>query len=48
VQPGDTLSSIAAFFYHDGSRWNDIFSANTFLVSSPDLIYQGMVLIIPG
>ena len=48
VQPGDSLSSIAAFFYRDGRRWRDIHRANAFLFSSPNLIYEGMVMIIPN
>ena len=47
VQRTDSLSKIAAFFYHNGYRWPDIFAANAFLISHPDLIYPGMVLIIP-
>ncbi len=47
VQNGDSLSTIAAFFYRDGLRWSDIFKANSFLISHPDLIYPKQVLIIP-
>lgn len=47
VQTGDSLSTIAAFFYRDGLRWPDIFKANGFLISHPDLIYPKQVLIIP-
>lgn len=47
VQNTDSLSTIAAFFYRDGLRWPDILQANAFLVSSADLIFPGMVLIIP-
>lgn len=47
VQNGDSLSTIAAFFYRDGLRWPDIFKANSFLISHPDLIYPKQVLIIP-
>ncbi|MBM3357049.1 MAG: LysM peptidoglycan-binding domain-containing protein [Betaproteobacteria bacterium] len=47
VQTGDHLSKIAAFFYHKAHRWPDIFEANSFLISSPDLIYPQQVLIIP-
>ncbi len=47
VQPGDTLFSIAAFFYQDGDRWLDIFKANKFLIRKPNLIYTGMVLVVP-
>lgn len=47
VQNGDSLSTIAAFFYRNGLRWPDIFKENSFLVSRPDLIYPRQVLIIP-
>lgn len=47
VQAGDSLSKIAAFFYHNGYRWPDIFRANSFLITDPDLIYPRMVLIVP-
>jgi nucleoid-associated protein YgaU len=47
VQGGDSLSLIAAFFYHNGNRWPQIFKSNAFLVSNPDLIFPGMVLIVP-
>ena len=48
VQPGDSLSSIASFFYRDGNRWTDILAANDHLIDDPDLIFSGMVLIIPS
>jgi nucleoid-associated protein YgaU len=48
VQGADSLSSIAAFFYRDGNRWPDIFAANRNLVDDPDLIFAGMVLIVPN
>ncbi len=47
VQHADSLSKIAAFFYHDGYRWPDILRANSHLIDSPDLIYPKQVLIIP-
>ncbi|MBL7004869.1 MAG: LysM peptidoglycan-binding domain-containing protein [Gammaproteobacteria bacterium] len=47
IQQGDILSTIAHFFYHDATRWPDIFKANSFILDDPDLIYRGMVLIIP-
>lgn len=47
VQDGDSLSTIAAFFYRNSQRWPDIFKANSFLISHPDLIYPKQVLIIP-
>ncbi len=47
VQGNDNLWRIAHFFYRDGLRWQDVFEANSFLISHPDLIYTGQVLIIP-
>lgn len=47
VQDIDSLSTIAAFFYRDGNQWPKILQANSFLTTNPDLIYSGMVLIIP-
>ncbi|MDE0528671.1 MAG: LysM peptidoglycan-binding domain-containing protein, partial [Truepera sp.] len=48
VQPFDSLSSIAFFFYRDGNRWPDIAAANSFLIGdNPDLIYPNAVLIVP-
>ena len=47
VQPADSLSSIATFFYRDGYRWPDILAENDNLIDEPDLIFPGMVLVIP-
>jgi len=47
VQVADSLSSIATFFYRNGNRWPDILAANANLIDDPDLIFAGMVLIIP-
>jgi len=47
VQDGDSLSKIAAFFYHRAARWPDILRANSHLIDKPDLIYPKQVLIIP-
>lgn len=47
VQDGDSLSKIAAFFYHHATRWPDILRANSHLIDKPDLIYPKQVLIIP-
>ncbi|QPC83195.1 LysM peptidoglycan-binding domain-containing protein [Phototrophicus methaneseepsis] len=43
VQPGDTLSRIAARF---GTTWSAIAAANN--IANPNLIYPGQQLIIPG
>lgn len=48
VQDGDSLSWVAVFFYRDGTRWSDILGANAHLIDHPDLIFPGMVLIVPN
>ncbi|MES9881834.1 MAG: LysM peptidoglycan-binding domain-containing protein, partial [Sedimenticola sp.] len=47
IQAGDSLSSIAAFFYRDGNQWSNIWKANKYMLPKPDLLYAGMVLIVP-
>ena len=47
VRDGDCLWNIAKREYGDGSRYWDIFYANTDQIECPDLIYTGQVLIIP-
>jgi len=47
VKPDDSLSTIATLFYEDGARWRLIFEANRHLLDQPDLIYSGMLLVIP-
>src|SRR5690625_1419330 len=48
VQPGDSLSSISAYRYRDGTRWPDVLEANSQVVGDdPDLRYTGMELILP-
>jgi len=47
VQSGDTLWKISLDMYGDGSKYMNIFEANTGLLESPDQIFPGQVLIIP-
>ena len=47
VQSGDTLSSIAKQHLGDANAYNRIFEANRPMLSDPDEIYPGQVLIIP-
>src|SRR5262249_20496092 len=47
VKPGDTLSSIAAQSLGDPGAFMKIFNANQALLSNPNLIHPGQVLIIP-
>ena len=47
VQSGDTLSSIAKQHYGDANAYQRIFEANRPMLSDPDEIYPGQVIIIP-
>jgi len=47
VQEGDSLSSIALYFYRNAHRWPGIAQANRHLINPPDKICPAMVLIIP-
>ncbi len=49
VEPGDNLWGIATLFYKDGTKWPEIYAANTGTIGdNPNLIHPGMVLTIPG
>ncbi len=47
VKAGDTLSHIAQEMYGDAQAYHVIFEANRPMLSDPDKIYVGQVLIIP-
>lgn len=47
VQSGDTLWLIAKKFLGDGSRYTEIYNANSDVVSNPNVLKVGMVLKIP-
>jgi len=47
VVSGDTLWKIAQRMYGDGSRYMEIFEANTDVLEQPDHILPGQQLIIP-
>jgi nucleoid-associated protein YgaU len=47
VQEGDSLTRISRFFYRDPGRWQAIFRANEILLSRPEQIAPGIVLLIP-
>lgn len=47
VRAGDTLSKIARQHLGDDQRWEEIWNANTDRVANPNLIYPGLVLILP-
>jgi nucleoid-associated protein YgaU len=44
VQSGDSLWKIAKQYYGDGSRWTEIYNANSDKISNPNKISVGMVL----
>ena len=48
VVHGDTLSTISKQYYGDPNKYNAIFEANKPMLKSPDLIYPGQMLRIPG
>lgn len=45
---GGSLWGIAKHFYDDGTRWSEIYEANTNVIKNPDRIRNGMVIVIPG
>lgn len=47
VQSGDTLSAIAQKYYRDASEYKRIFEANRSVLSDPDDIKAGQLLMIP-
>lgn len=47
VKSGDTLSKISGEVYGDVMKYEGIFEANKPMLSHPDKIYPGQVLIIP-
>ncbi|MCL6723093.1 peptidoglycan-binding protein LysM [Klebsiella sp. T2.Ur] len=48
VKSGDTLSSVAKEIYGSASEYQRIFEANQPMLSHPNKIYPGQVLIIPA
>lgn len=48
VMAGDTLWKIAKHLYGSGTRWADIYGANSATLSNPNLIYIGQTLVIPA
>lgn len=47
VVSGDTLSKIARAELGDAERWEEIWNLNTDRVANPNLIYPGLVLLLP-
>ncbi|MEY9930522.1 nucleoid-associated protein YgaU [Catenulispora sp. GP43] len=48
VQPGDNMSKIAVRQYGDPNQYDTIFQANKPMLTSPDQIYPGQVLVVPS
>lgn len=48
VKSGDTLSKISKEMYGDANKYPKIFEANKPMLTDPDKIYPGQVLIIPA
>lgn len=48
VKPGDTLWAIAAQVYGDPHQFQRLFAANPRVLASPDHIFPGQVLRVPG
>jgi nucleoid-associated protein YgaU len=48
VVSGDTLSGIAKKFYDNANKYMAIFEANKPMLSHPDKIYPGQMLVIPA
>ncbi|WP_300846711.1 LysM peptidoglycan-binding domain-containing protein [uncultured Acetatifactor sp.] len=46
VEEGDTLWSIAVKFFGDGNQWKKIYEDNKDILSDPNMIYAGQVLVI--
>lgn len=47
VKSGESLSKIAAHYYEDMKKYDQIFEANRDILSDPDKIQPGQVLTIP-
>lgn len=48
VRAGDTLSGIAKKKLGDAGRWPEIFELNRDVISDPDEIFPGQVLVLPS
>ena len=48
VKQGDTLSGIASAVLGDADRWPEIFVLNRSVLTSPDVLVPGMVLVLPS
>ncbi len=48
VASGESLSKIAKHYYGDAMKYQQIFAANTNILSNPDVIHPDQVLVIPN
>jgi len=48
VRSGESLSKIAKHYYGDAMKYQQIFAANTNILSNPDVIHPDQVLVIPN
>jgi nucleoid-associated protein YgaU len=48
VKSGESLSKIAKHYYGNPMKYKQIFSANTNILSNPDVIHPNQVLVIPN
>lgn len=48
VQEGDTLYSLARRYYNDDAKFVDIYQVNRNVLTRPDELAPGTVLILPG
>jgi nucleoid-associated protein YgaU len=48
VRPGDTLADIAEHELGDRNRWPELFNLNRAVISDPDVIFPGQVLLLPS
>lgn len=48
VKSGESLSKIAKHYYGDAMKYQQIFAANTNILSNPDVIHPDQVLVIPN
>ena len=47
VTRGDSLWRISRTIYGEGTRYTEIYDANSAQIRDPDLIYPGQVLVVP-
>jgi len=48
IRPGDNLWSISRRVYGSGSRYREIVRANRGIISNPNVIFPGQVLVLPA